>query len=1465
MVRTLLVSLLLIFVASAAGRAGDEDEAVATLPFKLRDRDEAKHDLREIERFLGDGRVEMALSKAQEVLDDMREDLVLVEGNPASTRWRLAAERVREILAGLPPERRAVYERLVGGAAKEALGRALASRNVGLLEDIVERYGASDAGVRAARMLGAVRLEAGRAPDAAWWAAEGLRFAPADPVLLSLEVDAWGVGADRGSLARFVEAPPPGAPPALVARAKAWRLRLGTPEPQPDLWPLWGGDATRNAPATSRGPALETPRWQSPIALPIRRLDRNVPRGFGLEDDQQSFWAWWDSFRPLHPAVEGHTAYVGNGRALYAIDVYSGRRLWAFDDESGSPLSLIGPDRMGEGRTSFERAYAPVVAGDLVVGTVEVEHPYERDELQYVEISTYLPQRIVVALDRKTGALRWWMGGQPGDGLRLDGVSVVSPVAVSDGVVVGATSRHTGTQHQVGMIGLDLETGRVIWYRILGVGQQELNLFGAPVKELAASAPAVADGVAFASSGLGFVSALSIRTGRPVWVASYEIQPIWPVQYWFRAPLRFPLVGPSPVVVDGDLVLVAPTDGRHLSAYDRSDGSLRWRVGYPPPRIRGGTAQFLGTANDGHRDVALMAADDLRAYAVEDGSLVWRGAFQTRAGEPNAAIGRGIVAGRTVLAPTRQGVAVFDLDREGSFAGMTPWPPGMEGGSLLPLPQVLLISERDAVVGFYSWERIEKDIARRQRERPGDPAVLLEAGNVYAMGGAFDRALDAYRGALKLARASDDETSTERARAGLFRTWVTIAEKRRSADVPGAREALRTALDLAATTYQRALARVRLDELLQHDAPARAENLRALVETSAGIVMHFDGYRDEVPVRAAALLELARTERERERPKAAIAALQRVLAEEGERRIDDVSARQRARVMIDEIKHRFGEGAYAEEEAKAERLLQQAREVGDPGLLADILRRFPNASIVPEALYRLAAARLEGRTPAAAVDPLVDLLREHPSGEWGAKAAARLAGVYETLGLEGAARFAWTWLAAHHPDAPIEADGGTARGADRAARALARLDTAGPPPPRPLAPALREVRVVMASGDSYGAQVEVAAPPGETAPLALYRDGDRLVAFDLPNARVAFDLEPGQVRRAAWDAETVVLAVRSQLLGLDAKSGRPRWDVDFRGAVTDLRTASGLVFALVTDDTTRGQRVLVALDLERGTEIWRRLLDPEDYRDLDVAGTDVVLRRSRYDAATEWPSLLLYDGLTGELANVVDLPAGGHVYGPVRSGRNVVYVQTSGEDPAALEGRSLDRREASWRRALLGKEGPSALVPFDDGQVLVLQRDGFVSSCRASDGAPGDATRILVATDGEGHRPVRPQPLTAVHVAGDAIVFSPYVFSSPSYVAAWNRHSGKLLWERRWPMEAPADRSALVVPDAGPLLAMGAWTRNLATPDVRLRLLDRRTGNVLQEIEPQGLGNAQGPLSVSAGWGTVVVFGHDSAIIYASP
>ena len=111
----------------------------------------------------------------------------------------------------------------------------------------------------------------------------------------------------------------------------------------------------------------------------------------------------------------------------------------------------------------------------------------------------------------------------------------------------------------------------------------------------------------------------------------------------------------------------------------------------------------------------------------------------------------------------------------------------------------------------------------------------------------------------------------------------------------------------------------------------------------------------------------------------------------------------------------------------------------------------------------------------------------------------------------------------------------------------------------------------------------------------------------------------------------------------------------------------------------------------------------------------------------------------------------------------------------------------------------------------------------------------------------------------------------PAHVGAWDRATGKLVWDTPWEQEERnPGRSALGLTEGG-LLALTpyssprpAGTRERPPTRVLLRVLDRETGAVRQQVEPVGLAPDYGLVSLAHGWGTVVVFGRAGAAVYAS-
>ncbi len=1181
-----------LLLALCAARAPADEAPVEAGPlepdrtpalFIVSDSNAARFAIAEMRAALAAGQTVRGLRAAQRVLDEMPDDF---HQEPAagteSTLWRSAAEVVRERLAGLDAEQRAIYEALSQPSAAPLLERSLRARDEAGLTEVLRRFGAARAGQRAARVLADLAIESGRLRDAARSLREALRYRPRDPALWMRLIDALRLAGQRRELEGLAlpAATDPGTPDAaaLAARRAAALAALPERPPLEDLR-IWGGTPARDGHAPAP-PAREL-ELRASVALDWqeRSYDR-AQMGFLRGSVPPAFRHLLDALRPLYPVVDDHYAYVSDGRGVRCYDLLTARERWRLDGRSGTTLPLFPPGARTFGRTSLDRVYSPVVAGGLVIATVERYRPYYPEILQGVTINTYLPHRVLVALDRETGALRWHLDLEAAERWSSAPPSVLSPPAVAEGLVVALVGSYAD-KHDVEMVGVDLDTGALRWRRPLGIGQQELNLFGHPLKELAATPIAVADGVAYAGTGLGFVVAVDIRSGVPRWLASYPILPVQPVDLWYATPLRTPHVATSPPVVWGDALVVAPPDGRHVHVFDRHTGRLRWREPYATEGMDYDTlGHFLGVAHDGRRAVVLLTDEMLRARDLETGKQVWYARL-----EPGDArvLGRGAVAGPEVLVPTWQGLSRFALDREGAFEGSTPWPAQgeqiAEAGNLVVAPRVLLVAARDTLQWLYDWPAIERDLERRRRERPDDPRVLLEAGELYLRAGAAGEvARRAFLAALALAEARGDAGALQRARQGLLEAW-----RREGAEASTPEQAItawRRAMPYAATAEERVDLRARLHAALPPGSLARVENLEALVAEGGALEAVLVPEEGVVPVRAGALLLLAEEHAASGRAVPAVDALQRVLAEDPDAALPDGPAGERAQRRIAELLARWGPPVYARHEEAARALLAAARQGGDGEALDRLLARYPNAEVVGDALLlRARQLREQGRAEAAA-GRLRRLLSMAPPAAVAAQALAELARAWAATGGLGAARYALARLRDHHPDETIEVDGARVRAGPYATAELERQQPVAPPPPAPLRTPLVERHFEPAGDEQHARPVPVegdpALGPQATPPVALMNRGPELVAFDLRGGRVAWSAEVGSCQRAVWIDDLLVLAVGRTLLALDVATGAPRWRREHMLGVREMSVSQGQVFLLAQDLSDAAGTVVVA-------------------------------------------------------------------------------------------------------------------------------------------------------------------------------------------------------------------------------------------------------------------------------------------------
>ena len=1474
-----LLALVLLAPLSRSEPDGGFDPADHRRLFSVRDTNAARNKIEEARLALASGETLRGLTAAQEVLDEMEDDFFLEKKSSSieSVLWRSATEVVRELLAALTPEQQAQYEILARPSAAPLLARALRNREEKGLREVLQRFGASSTGVRAARILADIALEAGRTRDAARYVQEGLRFAPTDVGLWRRLIDAHAAGGDRAALAAL-EPPADATVPVGdedVTLAELQRRALAAlPKPSGRTgWPMWGGVPARNGHFGDETPMPNRLRWKEGSDWQLRRMDSQSGL-WGRSSNTSEFADRLQTLRPLQPVSDGSLVFVADGRSVRAYDVYSGRRVWQFDgrgngraDRMGLPL--VRPGTRQHGRTSLERAFSPVVAGDVVIATVEVPYIYEPDKLQGIEITTYKPRRILVALDRQSGRLRWYMGQRGVEALTLDGLSIVSPPAVAEGLVIAVAS-YGDLIHNVDFLALDLRTGALRWRRPLGTGQQELNLFGSPLKELAASPVAVRDGIAYASTGLGFMAAVDIRSGIPRWLASYEIQTIKKVQDWYAAPVRIPQVASAPPVVQGDLVVIAPTDAMHLYAFDATTGKLAWRQTYRTTQmVHGVPSQLLGVANDGTRDVVLLADHELRARALKTGVEVWKTRFTPLR---DRVMGQGALAGDEILVPTASGLHRFSLSAEGAFRGRVPWPEGAQPGNLLPLGRVLIVTSRTEIQWFYDWAAIERDVKRRRELRPNDPTILLEAGEIYLRGGGeTERARKAFEEAKRIAERAQQPEYVARALQGLFQTWIEEGDQR-AAFPSRAQKAYRQAMTYARSPDEFVIARVRLHHLLadEENPAARIKNLEALVDEAEGAVGTFEQDGPPLPARAQALMLLAREQLGRDRPAEAVDALQRILTEERSARFPEGPAGERAQHFIGMILQQAGEAAYRRHERRARDLLARARSSNDEALLDQLLSEYPNAAVVTDALLELGRRKLEGGAPKEAAGFLRRLLAgadpKHPLLPAG---LAALTDAYSALEAWGAALAAADRLAEEYAVRPFRWRGAEFTGTQFARDARTRIHEAMPTTTFPAAATqkltapLSEVHFERAGDEVVARAVELSAPDGQEAPLSLVLRDQELLAIDMGAAEVLWSASTGPCYRAAWTEGSLVIAVLRAFRGLDPATGKERWRLETGAMVRALAVARGIVYAHVQDVQAGGGTMrLMALDAFTGIELWSRELERADQHGLRAWRDRVVLHQVSYTRTGSEAALGIYDSFTGTPRQRMPIPTVQESTPVVIDGTYCLAASDRGRRKRSLLGIDLATGALRWQKSLGGSEPVTALAAAD-GTLLVLRTDGTLVTYGVRNGTPLQQTRIYVGD----RAAAKPYPGTHLLVSAERVTLMPRLPSvrgkMPMSVLSYDRRTGKLVWEAPFASDLRPSKVAFFERD-GVLVSMISHYAD-GVQNAVLRLIDADSGSMIQEIEPEGLTRDRLLPSMMEGRGTIVIVGKTGASIFHGP
>ena len=256
------------------------------------------------------------------------------------------------------------------------------------------------------------------------------------------------------------------------------------------------------------------------------------------------------------------------------------------------------------------------------------------------------------------------------------------------GVIDGGRLYTLALDKQLELWCLDVDTGECRWRADV---QARPNIVGA-----VGAAVAVADGVVYVCTHVGTVAAFK------------DGERLWSAQYGTGSP-GFAYNDP---VVAGDLLLVAPRNATHLTAYERATGKPAWT--WKPPELKGSIAYIAGVTDE----AVVMAGRDVVALRLDSGEPLWK-----PVPVEGESYGRGFVGQTHVFLPTkgeRATIERFEIRTGARGPALTFQVEQL--GNLLVVDGRLLVAGEDELLCFTTLQREQ---AR--------PASLLDRALVAAL------------------------------------------------------------------------------------------------------------------------------------------------------------------------------------------------------------------------------------------------------------------------------------------------------------------------------------------------------------------------------------------------------------------------------------------------------------------------------------------------------------------------------------------------------------------------------------------------------------------------------------------------------------------------------------------------------------------------------------------------------------
>ncbi|MFO7899884.1 MAG: PQQ-binding-like beta-propeller repeat protein, partial [Planctomycetota bacterium] len=548
-----------------------------------------------------------------------------------------------------------------------------------------------------------------------------------------------------------------------------------------DDWPSPGGHLDHRPPMLDiRSDLLQW--WWKKIgdeSKPKKTPNRHVTSAIQIRYYAGAYGPLQMEAAPIPVTDREGVVYVNTGKGVFAIDHITGRLRWvtrpgSAPAASGQPVNrynyagqaLAALWHRWQGATTASHGEGKVFAVEMLG-------------------SGYPLCLALTAFDASSGE-RLWSFEQGPDGVGFEGQAYFpwAPKYV-DGRVVGLAC----FRDQMHLCALDAATGEVAWKTFLAADPVPTYNYRRPMFLRRLGQPVViADGVAYAATGMGAVAAVDVGSGELYWISKYKRTAIQVKSTGskFRRQTQYSYEGGWKAgfpVVSGGKLYVAPWDAKELLVFDARSGELSRKV------RRGEFTHFAGV----HRGSLILSGEgDTAAVDPHTGHLRWLVPTGVKpSGVPILTESAVVVPGERKLAVVKLGES--PVVRELQSAKRRPEFPSKLGlGNVVSCSGRLVTANPAYVSGFFSYEKTRAEVTRLVEEHPARAKPLLDRADVSSLGGdrelednhrdaarrRYQQALADLQAAERIIgrQASTDSSLVSRHRRMMFETRLKLSE-----------------------------------------------------------------------------------------------------------------------------------------------------------------------------------------------------------------------------------------------------------------------------------------------------------------------------------------------------------------------------------------------------------------------------------------------------------------------------------------------------------------------------------------------------------------------------------------------------------------------------------------------------------------------------------------------------------------